>query len=245
MDSRNPYKNAPITEAVIDLRVNPDSTLSLNDLALIQEEIKAEYPGRREAFTVSGQFTFGQRSGAAAVQNLTGYHFVSADEKQISQARFDGFTFSRLKPYESWKSFSAEARRLWQYYKRPRSNTQISRAAVRYINRLDIPLPLNDLKDYLRTYPEISSEISQEMVAYFMQIHIPQPDLKAFVIINEGISNPAVENVVSIILDIDLFREQDLPTEDEALWELLESFRVRKNKLFEASITGKMRELFN
>jgi uncharacterized protein (TIGR04255 family) len=50
---------------------------------------------------------------------------------------------------------------------------------------------------------------------------------------------------LGVILDIDLFRENlSLPTRSGEIWDMLETFRERKNKFFEVSITDATREIF-
>jgi len=49
-----------------------------------------------------GIFSAGDRIGATAQQDIVGSVFFSVDRKQIVQLRCDGFTFSRLAPYDNW-----------------------------------------------------------------------------------------------------------------------------------------------
>jgi uncharacterized protein (TIGR04255 family) len=98
--------------------------------------------------------------------------------------------------------FATEARRLWDLYRSVARPSKLIRLAVRYINRIDIPLPLNDFKDYLRTVPEVSPALPQGLTGYFMHLEIPLADIKSLALINETIIEPASQNVVSVVLDI-------------------------------------------
>jgi uncharacterized protein (TIGR04255 family) len=73
----------------------------------------------------------------------------------------DGFAMSRLAPYENWNAVRDEARRLWDIYRSIAKPSKLIRLAVRYINRIDMPLPLGDFKDYLRTVPDVSPDLPQ------------------------------------------------------------------------------------
>jgi uncharacterized protein (TIGR04255 family) len=173
-----------------------------------------------------------------------GFLFRSADGKQIQQARTNGFTMSRLAPYLHWDGFCTETRRLWDIYRSIAKPSKVTRVAVRYVNRIDIPLPLNDFGDYLRTVPTVSSDLPQGLSRYFMQLVMPLEEIKGNVIINETIIEPAKPEVVSIVLDIDVSRSNDLPSTEEEIWALMEQLRTAKNNVFEACITDKARELF-
>jgi uncharacterized protein (TIGR04255 family) len=238
------YSRAPITEAIIDLRVQLRDDLPAAELRKAHLGQESAYPQVEAVNVTVGHMEVGERISTAATTKHMGFWFRSADGKQIYQARLDGFTMSRLMPYESWVPFRTEARRLWDVYRSIATPEKVVRIAVRYINRLDIPLPLRDLKDYLRTVPEISADLPQGLAGYFMQLAIPQDDIRAVVMLNEALIEPAAPDIASVVLDIDLFRTAELPTSDDGLWGVFEDLHVRKNDVFEACITDQARELF-
>lgn len=244
MAKQRHYPNAPITEAIIDLMVELPSGVTVADLEKVQTGQEDAYPTKVNRNLVTGHMQFGKQISATASSEHLGYLFKSADEKQIFQARIDGFTMSRLAPYERWETFRDEARRLWNAYREVVKPDRVVRVAVRYINRIDIPLPLRDFGDYLRSVPEVSPDLPQALTSYFMRLEIPLEDINSFCLLNEAIVKPATPEVVSVVLDIDVFRTTDLPRDDASLWEFVEELRHRKNSIFEACITNKARELF-
>jgi len=239
------YPNAPITEAIIDLRVK---FVDGSDRALLKldgDSDLPDYPKRDEIFEAVGQMAVGPRGGSASVQPTPiGWKFTSADQKQILQSRFNGFTFSRLAPYDRWNPFRDEARRLWDLYRKRVRPEAVVRVAVRYINRIDLPGDSVDLKDYFRTSPEIAPDLPQQLEGYFMQLRLPYPDVSGYCLINQTIVPPARENVVSVVLDIDLFRSLDLPQDEDGIWNVFETLHEAKNNIFESCITDSTRRLF-
>ena len=151
---------------------------------------------------------------------------------------------SRLAPYSHWSGFRTETRRLWDIYRSIAKPSKVTRLAVRYVNRIDIPLPVNDFGDYLRTVPTVSPDLPQGLSRYFMQLVMPLEDVKGTVIINETIIEPARPEVVSVVIDIDVSCGNDVPSTEEEIWALMEQLRNAKNNVFEACITDKARELF-
>jgi uncharacterized protein (TIGR04255 family) len=246
MEASLHYPNAPITEAIIDLRVVPRAETQLHDLEETQSGEERSYPRKDKIFEAVGllEVRAGKSASASAAQQQSGFKFTSEDGKYIWQSRFDGFTFSRLAPYESWVPFRDEAKRLWIQYRARTAPQTIDRLAVRYINRIDIPGQTIDLKDYFRTSPEVSSDLPQQLAAFFLQLRIPQPDLPGHALINQTIVPPAREGVISVVLDVDLFRKADAPSDDVAIWDFFEHLHDRKNTIFEACITDRTRELF-
>ncbi len=250
MPESQEYNQPPITEAIIDLRVVPCPNLSLGTLKQLSEESDKEYPNIKPMIEATGTIHVepGVGTSASAKHKQTGYRATSTDGKYVCQRQLEGFTFSRLAPYKGWKSFRNLAKTMWNAYRivAPQSVTRI---AARYINRIDIPIPTNgqpiELKDYFRTGPEISPELPQAISGFFMQVHLPQDDISAQVIINQAIVPPPNPDIISVILDIDLFRDHSLPDSEEAIWNHIEEFHDRKNSLFESCITDSTRGLFN
>ncbi len=240
------YPNAPITEAIIDLRVMPAEGADHALLKLSEDRFLIDYPQQDEIFEAVGQMAVGPRGGSASVQQSPiGWKFTSGDQKRIVQSRVNGFTFSRLAPYERWASFRTEARRLWGVYFDKMNPQAVVRIAVRYINRIDLPGDSVDLREYFRTSPEIAPELPQQLDGYFMQLRFACPDVSGHCLMNQTIVPPARKHVVSVVLDIDLFRSQELPQHEEDIWTCFESLHVEKNAIFEACITDTARRLFS
>jgi uncharacterized protein (TIGR04255 family) len=245
MQAPKHYSHAPITEALIDIQVKLPPEVKLDNLAQVYSSIQAEYPQREEVLLFQGQMMAGASVGATASQSPIGYIASRGDQKQILQLRLNAFAFSRLAPYDCWENFRDEAKRLWNIYQSVTHPEAIVRLALRYINRLDIPLPIGDLKEYLRTFPEVSPDLPQGLSGYFMQLQIPQENLGTMLVINQAIVPPPTPDFVSIILDLDLFMEGDIPSNEIELWHILEQMHEQKNLAFEACITERTRELIN
>lgn len=243
MDMENHYSKAPITEALLDIQIEAPEGLTPSALVPCQDRVRDEYPTQRELKAAFAQLDFGQEVSASTRSQDLGYAFVSGDGKQLFQVRTNGFTANRLAPYSRWEDFSKEARRLWDIYRETAKPKQVTRVALRYINRIDIPQPVAELKDYFNTIPEVAPKLPQSMAGFFMQIMLPLPDAKAAVNIVETLVEPPRPGVISVLLDLDLFRTTELPNSEEELWEVFEVLRVQKNEVFRACITEKTEEM--
>lgn len=238
------YPHPPITEAVIDIQcIAARSTEGLDKV----NTGEASYTTVEKLFAARSQMVLGPDANAVATASAEtiGYLFRSDDGLHICQARANGFTFSRLAEYTSWDEVSTEARRLWEKYRTIATPTSITRVALRYVNRLDLPLPVTDFSLYLRTAPQLSTDLPQGLSGYFMQLQLPMPHIQGACIINQTIIEPpAKPNTVSVVLDIDVFRTSDFATNEAQLWEQLEQLRHEKNRVFESCITPEARRLF-
>ncbi len=236
------YSRAPITEALIDLRVQLPSGVTVADLEKIHAKEVTRYPAKDKQYTFSTQVRLGDEPGTAMAQQEIGWRLRSNDKPYVCQVQLGGFTLSRLVPYDCWETLRAEAQRLWSLYADVAKPQHVTRVAVRYINRLDIPLPLEDFEKYLTAMPRIPPTLPQALAGFFVQVQVPQEGLGGMLILTETLIQPARPDVVSVVLDIDLYKDKDVGQGSD-VWSFLEELRVRKNQVFEGCITDAMREL--
>ena len=104
MTPTSSYPKAPITEAIIDLRVKSRGDLEASELEGVRQGAEAQYPHSTPIYHAEGTFTISGDAppSAAAQQHLWGYKFTSASKQVIWQSRRDGFTYSQLAPYDRW-----------------------------------------------------------------------------------------------------------------------------------------------
>lgn len=243
------YSKAPIIEAVIELRTRHAENLTLEDLARVHRSETARYPVLDKRLQVDNRIevTDGEVSSRVDQRQL-GFVFKSADDLQIVHATVQGFLFSRLAPYENWEPFVEEAWRLWHRYREEAKPEALTRVGVRFVNKINVPADSIEVKDYLRTYPELSGDLPQLLAGYFMQVRVPLLQFDSYVAITSGIEAPG-PGWVSLILDIDCFRDLNLsvsaPTFDEEVRAILWRLREAKNFVFESCITAATRELID
>ncbi len=241
-------KKAPITEALIDLRVKLPSTVDVAIIDSLFEKIKERYPVRQvHKLSHFSLQILDDVPKTSAEQNINGYRYISSDKKQIVQARLDGFTFSRLHPYTEWKDLRDEARRIWQLYKEI-TKPVITRVALRYINNLNIPLPIKDFEEYLSAPPIVPNGLPQEVGSFLTRVSIGEPEIpgvNAFITqaLEPSQLTPEITRI-PVILDIDVFRYEPNGLAEDDAWYTIEQLRDFKNRIFFQSITEKLKETY-
>lgn len=246
MDHWERFRNAPIVEALLDIHVSFSSPINLDQLARFHEPIRDRYPIRQEQ--VLWEMQFAGQGGAiqqAVKSQPRGLMFKSEDGRRIVQARRDGFTFNWLKPYDRWEALRDESRPLWEHYVEMFHPARITRLGLRYINRLELPLPFNDFREFVKTAPDIAEGIPQSVRGLFMRLEIPDQHSDLVGVITETIE-PVIEEGTRLpfLLDIDVVRA--VPPEAAAvdIWESFERMREYKNVIFFASTTDKAKAMF-
>src|SRR2546427_3276739 len=239
--------NPPITEALLDIRCKLPPDVHLDSLAVLHEAMRDRYPNRRERRAYEASFQIkpeGQLEVLAPSGQPDGYLFTSADGRQTVQTRLDGFTFNRLKPYMRWETFRDEAKVHWRAYAELAKPETISRIALRYINRIEVPLPVQDFREYVLTTPEIGPGLPQGLSNFLMRLELPDPRSGSTAIITETMEPPK-DGRLPLILDIDVIRETPFDPRSEDYWEVFEQLHDFASEIFFRTVTDKARELFH
>ena len=240
------FPKAPISEAILDIAVQFTSPVDLARLGAFQDLISERYPVKRNRVLWQGQIRLEEERFAQEMQRgAQGFMFLSPDERQIVQARQDGFTFNRVKGYDTWEALRDEARPHWERYKETFHPEAVTRLGLRYINRIDIPLPVSDFREYIKTAPDIAPGLPQGLSALFMRLEIPDMKRGLVAIITETIQPPVDEGKrLPFIFDIDIICGATFEPSSPAIWAKLEEMREYKNEIFFASMTDRAKGMF-
>jgi uncharacterized protein (TIGR04255 family) len=242
-------KNAPITEALIDFRVRLPAVFDIARLKEAHNQIKDRYPQMDEQKMIEQEFQLQSKEGqppqcTVRDRGVIGYFFRSADQMNLVQFRRDGFTFNRLYPYTSWNEVFPEASRLWQMFVALAQPEEISRLAVRYINRVQLPLAQLDFSAYLTAPPALPRWSPQNVSSFLSRVVIHEPETGIAANIVQALEPPLNNDYISMILDIDVYEANVSELTPEAALSHFEKLREMKNRIFFGSLTDKAIALF-
>jgi uncharacterized protein (TIGR04255 family) len=241
------FPNAPITEALLDIKVQLPQEIDLRPLESFYDFVKDRFPEKQTRSFFKGEVKISpdvKPPVLSSSSGIDGYLFRSSKENKVVQARLDGFTFNKLKPYENWELFRSEGHKLWELYSQIARPIKVVRIAVRYINRIEIPLPMKDFREYILTSPEIAPNLPQGLSHFFMRFEIPNPKIQARAIITQTMEPITKSQILPLILDIDVIKERAYVNGTAEMWDDFEKLRIFKNEIFLNSLTDKAKELF-
>jgi len=247
MAKQRHLKNAPITEAIIDFRTKLPPTFEIKKLLLLKEILSDNFPKIQEhRFIKSGlQIKEGKPIAALAEDHgIHGYFLRPEDEKKVVQFRIDGFTYSQLKPYSYWKEFVSEAKELWKLYVDKTQPESVTRIAVRYINHMDLPLPITDFSKFLKAPPNVRKELPGRISSFLSKVVLHNSEIAISANITQALEKSARPNYVTIILDIDAYKQGEFDSNNGDIWPIFEELHDIKNQIFFNSITEETARLF-
>jgi len=238
MASPFPHLNrAPIREALLDIKVEPRPGLSLEVLDAFVDGVRSDFPDVQPIRTMETQLDFsGEEPGVRSSRHQTlGSICWNSAKTRAVQARLDGFSVNQVKGYETWEALRDQAESLWEGYAGVAAPTAVIRCALRYINRLEVPVN-QDLSHWLRTRAEVPPELPQFLDDYFARIVLSfGEDRKAAIIQAAEPANGS--GARGLLLDIDVFVVKRFTRSDSAgLWAEFEELRTIKNQCFFQSL---------
>lgn len=240
-------KNAPIVEAMIDVRVAASPAFRGEDFAAVQDELKKSFPQVEERRGVSWQLALGgdqlkDESPHRREQGVHAYFFRSQDGKDVAQFRVDGFTFNRLAPYTSWTEILPRAIELLEVYVSAAKPRSITRIATRYINRLR--LPSNRFADYLARPPRALPGVEGTMIS-FMETTSTSADFGTAVNVAQALELPVAEpETPAVILDVDAFITGTFTPKVAHIRDQFDVLHELKNRVFFGLLTDSAVRLY-
>jgi uncharacterized protein (TIGR04255 family) len=238
----------PIVEAVLD--IDCDMPPGFDLIALegpARNAFRSQYPKFRNQFLeehhIESKADELKHSSRRAVQAL---QFLKDDEKQLVQARRQGFSFNRLAPYSSLDDYLSEIQRTWEIFTVISFPVQIRVVRLRYINRILLPFvggPI-DLENYLKAGPRMQGEDKLRLTGFVNQQTALElgTEYQANIVLA---SQPPENDKLPIILDICVASAKSAEPKD---WPLIlgeiQSLRSLKNRIFKNTLTPLCLNLF-
>lgn len=238
-------KNAPITEAIFDVRVKARKDIEADAFREVLPAFSHEFPSIEERRGFQVVFRVGDEGRHQETQDL-GLQSVllkSSDEKTLLQLRVDGFSMHRLKPYTNWQALVPRLLESWGIYARFAKPESVVRCGVRYLNHITLPADLTDFDEYLRSGPQLPVGVPPLVSGFLTQVVVHHPDWQVDAAVRQSLEQDFGTGFSTVVLDIDAYDSRAKePTADLA--ETFDMLHEYKNLLFFGSLTQKALELF-
>jgi len=233
-------RNAPITEAIFDFRVKAQPGFRAEGFADLKPQLADRFPKTEDRHKWHASFEIIEGKGlppALDDRGLHGYFFKDAEEKTVVQFRVDGFTFNRLHPYTSWNELFPLVLELWRLYSAVARPEVITRLAVRYINRIPIPVVPFEFATYLRAAPVIPPELPQNVSTFLTRVTISDSVKAVAAHIVQTLESKANGLPPDILFDVDAFKDGEYAIDSPLIVETFNRLRDFKNLIFFNCVT--------
>lgn len=241
--TQSAYPRPPITEAVIEIRIEE---IDLARLQKASKRIKDEYASTIEQSRVEGKFDLANRS-ADFIDKGKQYRLTSNDQADICILNQVALIWSRLAPYEGWEPFFRRFSNQFPRVFKSLGNPSVARVGLRYINRIDVPRGSDRLfhhEDYL-TYRIDAGPLFDPCTSFQWAISTHHPEHDLTVMVQSSTTQPEIPGTAAFMFDIDVAAEDTPPQDADGILAKLAHMRAMKNLVFETGITAKARDLYS
>jgi uncharacterized protein (TIGR04255 family) len=250
MATPRPLARAPIIEALIDFRVQAADGVSVQQLEKTVEVRDFGY--HKKGPILRGHFglmvnpqSVPMAQPMASETTIIGVRLHSANEKYIAQFTTEGFTLSRLAPYESWEALIEETKRVWEVYRACAKPARIQRTAARFINNLRLPMQSGErFEKFLTGLPAMPPDFPQTISSFLQRFIVQDEPSGATAILTQALDQVTTLTSLPVILDIDVYRETNFARDSPDVWSYLTVLRILKNRFFFGSLTEAAVELY-
>lgn len=233
------YSKPPITECVIELRFSEE--IDFEKIVKHSKKFKRNYPN--EAKNIQFLMELSDKEPSKKQTDL-GLQLSSKNALEVIAINRNSFMVSQLAPYPGWEVFSDRFYNDFELFTSEFGRRTFTRAGMRFINRIDIPLDSSDVQKFINVYPQLP-EFDQSKPRTFALTSTFELEEKGLAVtLQSATVESPVPKHASFVIDIDVFAEAGLPMRYDMWKEKLSNMRDLKNDVFERSITDEARRLF-
>jgi uncharacterized protein (TIGR04255 family) len=222
-------------EALCELRFvsEPERKWDWAIPGLLYSRIAPRFPIRQQRHTISLPV-----DGPVALTGQGGLaQFVATDGSTMVQVGPDLLAVNSLRPHLGWADLRDTLASVLQAYREIAVPTTISMAAVRYINRVDIPLRGLTLERYFTVLPGLPDKASSEITKFLIHTEVKYDDPSALFRFRFGPTDSSNDTVATFLLDYEHISNADTPG-FEALSAWLDAGHERIETAFYGSFTA-------
>jgi uncharacterized protein (TIGR04255 family) len=233
---------APLIEAVIAIEflegLSPDEAQAACDALVGSYAIVGKSAQRGFVYDASAE--------TLTLQDPTAiFRLEGSDETEVALVRPEGLSASQMAPYKSWEQLYGRFARDWELVEAAIGTRAVKRLGVRSINRVDIPMGNDraEVEEYFRVFIKVPDGTGP-LRDFYLRLALDVPEVGALATVQSAVMPPAIEGKASVALDIDLYRDRDLPANRRDVLALLDQFRGPKNQLYRQFLTERALEEF-
>lgn len=244
------YKNSPIREAVCEFRFSKDTEWNKDLPSKLYDIVKSEFPIKEIRKEHRLEVKFEAKPQKKGVRNPKIEHsdrflFLDKERKFIIQIAPKMISVNALKPYPSWKIFNEKIGYAYNKINELTDVRGIERIGLIYVNKIDVPEKLSDLKDYFRFYPQMPENLNLNVGNFNLGCDFTFDGGNDMCRVQLGRAIPEKKDGMAFLLSTDYFTAKpgSISPGDALSW--TQNAHDEIKKIFKGCITEKMESLFN
>lgn len=238
--------NPPITEALVEIRFNPNKNVTVDRLSEFANNLAATYSNAEPVENQSFQFMYSKEQGPQHEVNIepSGFRLTNSQNNRVVIAAIDKLVVSFMAPYTPWPDLKSTTQKLFDQYLEFAPQTEVVRLGMRYIYKIKIPLKEGfSFQQYINTFPPIPKHecLSNAVSKFETVLVLPHDDIECMSTVKQTLLESEIEGdteYLPFLLDVDVYQNKIYDqTTFGNIWDVYESMRVKKNAIFFSTLT--------
>jgi uncharacterized protein (TIGR04255 family) len=239
------YKNAPLTEAVCEVRFSADSQWDLAMPGLLYEQLRNDFPIRKPMHLLQAQIGQTAQGLQQALRAIEFLEFSNDSASSLVRVGPNILSIHNHGVYPGWTKFCPLIEGTLQTYVKVAAPKEIERIGLRFVNKIHVPSEVIDLEEYFNFFPHIGKDLPQVLGPYMMGVEFPYDE--GATVLRLELAAEATENPKTNAsrLDLDYFSSRPGSVTLSNVGQWLKTAHERIEDAFEACVTEKLRALFD
>lgn len=246
-ESTELYRNAPAVEVIYNIRAALPEPVDVNRF---REAVEGTFPNlfaEHQVFNaVQGAFTMKAdgTTDSNVKMDVAGFRFLTADKSFVAHYLLQGLVLNFLPPYPGFAQATERLKQHWEAYKIAVGEVPMAALSLRYIDRIDIPVPASgnlELSEYFPIAGRMPDGLSTHHCYQQHWLNDPASDIRARVIWSSLENKPGH---FSFALDTEAILDPANIAEPGEAWQRFNDLHAWCWHVFDHSLTKKCKALF-
>ena len=251
MAKRKQYKNPPLVEVFTEFFFQPEEGTEWDSFIMptYYRKIAKDFPTRKRMPTVGIEVRMAGGGSSTEFQPLSPptprHRFISEDEKTLVQLGENQLVVNQLPPYYGWEKYEPTVVDCFSLYLKLWKPARVLRAAVHYLDKIDLPEAEVGLEKYFNLLPVLPEYPEQPATNLTLSYEIPGAIGGDVLIVTMKQRPSADPNGLSFLFQWDYVATSGLICEITAVREWLKEAHDFLSGIFLSTFTDECRKLFD
>jgi uncharacterized protein (TIGR04255 family) len=241
------FENSPIFLAILEIRYSHSNLKNIEIFSEVKKDLVKLFPTSQKQVTSQlklDSLLQGQTTISIHNQKVDCFLYTSEDKLTEFTISLDKFNYKQSGSYSNFGEFIKNIKEVWEIHYPILKDISIVGISLRCFNKIEIKENISDPSEYFNISIQAGQDVIKDLVInYSIRYITKNPDENKHSIIALTLEERLVDQF-PFVLDIDVHDDGIISNDLNLLWEKFEALRIEKDRLFNAILTEKTKNIF-
>lgn len=239
-------EKSPIFLAILEIRYKDSNLKNIERFSEFKKDLVKIFPNSNKQVTSQLKLDShleGQTTISVHNQKVDSFLYSSEDKHTEFTISLDKFNFRQSGPYSGFENFMLNIKTVWELHYPILKDITIVGISIRSFNMIEIKEEVNDPSEYFNLSIQASPDVINEPVINYSIRYITRNSIENKHSIISLSLEEKVQDHFPFVLDIDVHDDNEISNDLNLLWDKFEMLRHQKDRLFNALLTQKTKNI--